>query len=457
MFRRIVPALPVLLIMIGCAGPSKLAEKSERQLAGGEATRAWELATRALDRDPGNARARAAATAAGNAIARDWEQRIAALAPTDSLSAADQVLELAAFRAHAVRYAVITVNPEWAAEEQALRQSAARTYYQRAYADLSAQRPKRAWLQFADVQHFVPDYRDAARLSDRAYQRALTRVAVVPFAASTGGGTLGRDVAAGWRDDLALHLTEPDVHFTRILGSAAIEQQMSVAQLGHLSRDDAVSLGRKAGAERVVWGSIDGIEAHTDLHLFTDVIARRMVEKDADGHEVTRWVDVPVEIVSRVRTVKVDLDYEVIATRESATLAHQHTQRSTSARVVWTWSAPQGNLADYALVSDLVRNAHPDRARDLEARWRDACGENTTVQQVFEARRAMNSAGHYDRQALPRFMTGAAFVFLQELPPPEDLAYAALASCQSLRADLARLDGVDDVDLGIPVVNTSGR
>ena len=40
---------------ISRAGPSKLAQRSEEKLAGGESWRAWQLAVKALDKDPGNA------------------------------------------------------------------------------------------------------------------------------------------------------------------------------------------------------------------------------------------------------------------------------------------------------------------------------------------------------------------------------------------------------------------
>src|SRR5204862_8000936 len=108
--RRTAPGLALLIVAV-CAGPAKLAQKSEEKLANGENGRDWELAIRALDKDPGNTRARAAATAAGNAMARNWEQRIHGLAQTDTLAAAEQVLELAAFRTNAARYAVITPSP----------------------------------------------------------------------------------------------------------------------------------------------------------------------------------------------------------------------------------------------------------------------------------------------------------------------------------------------------------
>ncbi|HKQ19924.1 MAG TPA: hypothetical protein VJW75_09285, partial [Candidatus Eisenbacteria bacterium] len=60
------------------------------------------------------------------------------------------------------------------------------------------------------------------------------------------------------------------------------------------------------------------------------------------------------------------------------------------------------------------------------------------------------STGRYAREALPRFMAGAAFVFLEDLPPAEDLALTALSQdAAPLRDDLLRLDPIDDVDLGL--------
>jgi hypothetical protein len=458
MSRRIAPAALALLVVLGCAGPAKLAEKSEQMIATGQHGRAWELAIRALDKDPGNTRARAAAAASGNAMARDWEQRIHVLAQSDSLAAAEQVLELTTFRVNANRYAAITVSGEQAREEQALRHAAARMHYQRGVADLGSRRPKRAYLQLADAQRFVPDYRDAVRLADKAYQKAATRVVVLPFSAASGQVALGRDVAAEWRDGLARRLEWPEAYFTRILGSAEIEQQMSVSQLGRLTREDAIAIARKAGAERVVWGSIGGVDSRTTLHLFTEVIARRVTVKGPDGQNVTRWVDVPIEVIARQRTVTAEVDYEVIATRGGGTLAHQRAPRTTSARVVWTSFAPEGDLTAYALVSDLVRNSHPERAKAVETRWKETCGEKTTLREVLEARRTSRSTGRYERDVLPRIVAGAAFVFLQELPPPEDLAFAALAGgWQPLHADLLRLDTVDDVDLGMVTADEPRR
>jgi len=128
-YRRLAPALLATALLMGCASSSKLSQKSEEKLAGGDAWKAWQLATRALDKEPGNPRARSAATAAGASIALDWQRRIRALAETDSMKAAAEVLELTAFREDAARYATIPVGAGWPAEEQSLRQMAARFHY----------------------------------------------------------------------------------------------------------------------------------------------------------------------------------------------------------------------------------------------------------------------------------------------------------------------------------------
>lgn len=458
MNRRLIPVFLSLALVVGCAGTSKLTEKSEEKLAGGDARRAWQLATRALDKEPGNPRARAAATAAGASIAQEWQRRIRALAEVDSLGAAEQVLELSEFRQDAAHYATIPVGAEWPAEEQALRATAARTHYQRGLEADKSGRPKKACAEFADADRFIAGYRDVAKRSDRAFGEALTRVAVVPFRARSSETRMGFQVARAWRDNLIQDFAPPAAQFTRILGGDAVERAMTVAQLDGVSREEAVRLGRKAGAQRIVWGSIGDVKSSTRLDVFKDTVARRVVETDAQGRTSTRWVEVPIEVIARVRDVTVGVDYEVIGTESGASLATRHVDRSTMARVVWTSYRPEGDPASYSLVSETVRASDPNRARDVETRWKSVCGSATTLTQVLEARRSAGSSGRYAREALPRFMAGAAFVFLEDLPPAEDLALTALTQGYApLRDDLLRLDPIDDVDLGLATPGASRR
>ena len=459
MIRRFAPLAVALALVSGCASTASLTQHSQEKLASGDQWKAWQLATRALDREPGNPSARNAATAAGNSICEEWIRKIHASASVDSLDAAEQVLQFIDFRANAARYATLTTAAGWTDEERTLRRSAAQTWYARGLAANAGKRPKQAFTAFHDAERFVTPYRDAAKLADRAFEKALTRVAVLPFRSYGRDVPSGADIADTWRADLTQGLA--NASFTRVMGGSDIENAMTVSQLGDLSRDDAVKLGRKAGAQRVVWGSVGGVKTSTHLEFFKEAVCRRVTEKDREGHEVTRWVDVPIEVVARVRDVTVGMDYELLSTKDGSSLMKRHLDRSTQARVVWTSYQPVADVESYALVSETVRSANPSRAKEVETHWKAVVGE-ATIAQVLQARLASDksdSDGRYRKESsLPRFIAGAAFLFMQELPPTEDLAYAAVAKGSSaLRDDLMKLDPVDDVDLGVSVAGGDSR
>ena len=142
MFRSIVVLLIAVSLVAGCAGSAKLSKKSEEKLASGDAWKAWQLATRALDKEPGNPRAQTAATKAGLAIVQDWQRKIRAYAELDSAKAAEEVLQLTDFRAEAARYATIPMGESWTAEERTLRRAGARIHYNLGVEAESSGRPK---------------------------------------------------------------------------------------------------------------------------------------------------------------------------------------------------------------------------------------------------------------------------------------------------------------------------
>jgi hypothetical protein len=457
-FRQVSLACLLLAFVIaGCAGPTKLAQHSEQKLANGDIWQAWRLATRALDREPMNPRAKAAAASAGRVISDDWQRRIHALAQVDSMRAAEQVLEFAEFRANAATYTTIAVGPTWSTDEYALRRAAANNRYLEGKQAMAAHRPRAAFDRFHEAERFVPGFRDATKLADGAFEQAQTRVAVLPFAYAGKDASFGLEVGAQWRDALSVALAPPHTRFTHVLGADAVDGRMTVSQLAYLSRDEAVRIGRKCGAQRVVRGAIGPVSSETHIQFFRDTIARRIVEKGDNGQVATRWVEVPIEVVARVRDVTVDVDYEVISTDNGASIVHSRSPRTTRARVVWTSYTPDGDVGDYALVSEAVRSQNPDRARDVETRWKSVCGETTTLQQVLSARRETRGDAGYDKSTLGRFAAGAAFVFLQELPPAQDLALAAVKNgWQPLFNDLTRLDSVDEVDLNVSPPSANG-
>jgi hypothetical protein len=448
--RRWMTVLIVLAAVsgFGCAGPAKLAENSESKLAEGDMWKAWQLATRALDKAPANPRARAAATAAASTISQDWQRRIVALEGADSTSAAEEVLKYAQFRTDAIPYTTVQVSDNWMQEETRLRRTAAQRHYADGVSALNSRRPKKAYGQFLEAERFVSGYRDAMVRANAALQEGLTRVAVVPLRSSTGNVQIGRDVAAAWSGALTEHLSTSD-YFTRILPADDVEQLLRVSDLGRTSRADAIRLGQRAGADRVVWGSIGAIDSHSGLHFFQRNIWHLATVRDETGHAVSRWVEMPIQVVARTRTVNVGLAYEVISTRGGATLARESGPRTLEARAVWTAYLPDGGPDTYMLVTDEFRRANPERAKQIESEWASVVGAGVTLGQVCEARRACAKRPYDRNEVLARYAAGAAFVMLEDLPSAQELAQAALsAGWPSVQHSLVQLDDVDDVDLG---------
>lgn len=456
--RRLLIATLSLVVpfALSCASSTELARRSEAQLGGGDVWKAWTLAVKAVDKEPGNARARAAAAAAYERVASDWRRRIRAVAAADTTRASDLVMEFAEFRVAAARVVDSTPDGDWLAEERAIRTGAARIAYGLGSAALAAKRPREAYGHLQLATHHLPGYRDAAVLAERALERGRVRVAVVPFRAGAGPLSLGREVSDYWRDRLFDALSSPNATFTRVLPGSAVEDVMTVAELGRMTRDEAVRIARKAGAERVVWAEIGGINSDTRTDVFDESVARRITQKGPDGKSVTRWVEVPVRVVSRVRTVTVRLDCEVIATARGSSLSRHSSERSVTARTLWTDERFEGDLSTLALFADTVATADPRRAKAIAARWSEVAGEDRTLKQVFEERRRTQDDGRWQRPMRGRFISGGpGWACSRELAPIEDMAFAALADAWKLVGeDLARFDAMDDVDL-MPAATTA--
>lgn len=459
MTRKIAFTLPVLMaLLVSCAGHEALTRHSEEKLAAGEPWRAWSLAVKALDKAPGNPRARAAATAAADAIGSEWQRKIHAFAQTDSLAAAEQVLDFVTFRSGAARYCTVPLPAGWPAEETALLASGARIEREHAKDALDAKRPKKAYLHLLQAERFAPDDPAIGKLADHTYRKALTRVAFVPLRAGSGAPPIGRDVAAAWSGELAKRVSPPEAQFTRILSVEDVERRLRVSELDHITREEAIRVAAAAGADRVVWGTIGDVESKSGLHIFSDVVARRVVQKNASGQRETHWLNVPIKVVARVREVTADVSYEIVDTRTGAILAHENTRCSQRGRVLWTTYVPQGDPATYALVSDPARAANPRHAKEVESRWESVVGAGTSLAQVLTARRNSRGAAPDRGEIRARLLAGAAFVFLQELPSTEDLAYAAVAGHWGpIQRDLLRLDSADDVDLQLTVGDAADR
>ena len=458
--RRASPLGLVLLglLALSCASSNQLARKSEESLNSGQISRAYEFARKALDKDPLNDVARANMAAAAAQMSTDWKGRVRTLAANDSLQGAEAALEFAHFRAELARYQVVLPFDRGFREDESRILSAAADHdYRTAVASLNNHQPKRAYLNFVDAGRFMPGFRDIEVRIPKAYELAITRVAILPFANQTDVPGLSKAMADQMYGELDDHLGPRQFQFTRLVDSDQVYARMSVSQLDRLGRDDAIRLGRELGVQRVVWGHYSGLNTNSTTGLYRGTVYRHVVDPDPSVKERDRYEESSFTAVTREREVKVQYEFELLDTDNEQTLARHGDQSHAVANTFYTLFQPSGDCADYVLLPPAMKSADPTRAEQIDKEWSATFG-SWTLTKVLTTARASRGRTRYRPEFRKDFLN-ASFVFpvfLDDLPSPNDMALLALdGTWKPIYEVLKDLDGQDATPP--PVNESAGR
>lgn len=425
-------------LVLSCAAPSELARRSESALAAGDSRGAWEWAQRAMRADPANARSRSAATAAAVPLVADWQRRVRGLAELDTVAAARLTLEFAAVRAQLGLWQIpFALDSSYRADEAQIRIGGAGILYAQGDSAMKQGLPRIAFYRFRSAREIEPGFRDVDQRERRSFDRALTRVAIVPFNDDTEVPGLAFDLAQRMRAQASIQLPEKNYPFVRVMSGEAIAAKMAPRELGHLTRDEAIRLGRDIGARRVVWGRLWALHSDTDTDTWHDRIYRKVANPDTSEPERVRWIEERFEAVTRRRSVTVNWRYEVIDVDDEATLASRDGRGVAEARTCWTTHQPQGAFDDYRLVPPHGSRGDSGGDEGVEHRWKDRFG-SWTVPELLRTAHDSHTHARYRHEDLDRFDDASQAVFLDDLPPPEDLAWHAIRELWSPMVEALR-------------------
>lgn len=422
--RRAVSFTLALLALAGCATGVRLARRSDAALRAGDPQSAWSDAYRALQKDGSNPRVRTSARAAAAAYTADWQQRLRAIAASgDTLAAAEAARGFAGFRADAAKFGIATpFDPEFEREWLAWRRTAATRHYATGLAAERQGDAKRAWLELLDSDSYVPGFRDLATRLPRVWREAENRVVVLPFAAGLGGEQLAHDQAEDLHAYLDAHLDPARVTFTRLLPMSVVWNEVTVADLGALTREDALRLARRVGATRVVWGRLGAPATDTRVDHWHEPLWRPIETRDDSGATVVRWQAERFEAVRRERRLELDVATEILDVDAPDPLAHTRDTRSATVRSVWAHGSWPGEADAYRLTPPEGREHAHDDADAREHAWHDTFGD-WSVHALLEQAHAGETT--VDDRAWARAASGHP-AFTQRLPDTAVLARLAL-------------------------------
>jgi len=415
------------LLALSCASANRLAIEGDRELTSGNVQGAYDKARRALDKKPENAHAREVMTAAAAQLVDEWKTRIYRLAEVDTMAAAHSSLELRTFRGELSRYdIVVPEDSKFAENDRAIRLAAAGILYERGVASLRAGQPKHAWHDLQGVRDFDPGYRDSEALAREAFDAARTRVAILPFADQIGVPGLSQELLERISQTVGEGL-DSRYPFTELIDPEQVKTNVTIDQLSDLHRGSALRIARSLGADRVVFGRIYGLRSSTTSDHYQETMTHRITEKDADGHSVDRYEEVPFSAVTRERDVTVRYDFEVVDVRAKSSVDKRTAELDAHARTVWTDFHADGDCGRY----DLSPEAHE--------RWKATFG-GWSVANLLEHARSDRDRVRYQPRYRNEFLgdTRSHPVLLAELPSESELAFVALQPLGNLVLDLVR-------------------
>ncbi len=442
--RAMVPVLA--LFVLSCASSSELARRSETALRSHDYDRAYREAKASLEKDSANGRARMALSAAATHLIDRDEERIVNLATLDTLEAAEACLALDDLRSDAVRFgATLPVHAEFASRALRIRTDAAGKLYRSALANTKQARPKQAYRELVGARRYVAGFKDIDTRIPRVWQQAVTRVAVLPFDDDTRVPGLARDIADDMHKELAGRVRSKDFEFTELVPAEKIYDQLSVSRLGALSREDAVALGRKLGADRVVWGRYSGLRTDSRTDRYQNSIWRKVVERDTSGRNVEHYEEVPFDATERWRQVEVRYDFEVIDTDDERTVAERGKDLEASAHTVYTDYLYEGSSDAYCLVPPTMKVKDEARSTRMQKEWKDTF-KSYTVPKLLDRAKRDHSRRRYRPEWRDEFVRGPNDypVFLDDLPSVHEMVRIALDdSWKDVLGALAEVDAVD--------------
>lgn len=441
---RGVALLLLAALATSCAGPAKLARESEHALESGDLPRAYELARRAVEKDPESDAARSAMTAAATQIIDQNKARILELSRVDTLAAARLALDFREDRAELARYKIpIPPDPAFFEREHAIIEGAAATEYRAGEQSLQASRPKEAYAHFRGAEVFVASYRDLQEKLRTTRAAAMTRVAVLPVDDDVDIPGLSRTMSDVIYQGVARRLKDAGLQFTELVSPDEVYATMTVKDLEGLSPVDKWRIASGVEAARVVSGRVHGLRASTNTFAFQYPIYHKVTERDTAGRTITHWVERRFDAIARERHVHVAWDLEVLDARTRSALANKSESFEAMARVAWTDYRADGSCDDYRLMPPEQENT--EEGRRIRDRWAECFG-NWTLPELLEQARNNRPRSLYQSRFRDEFRADSRKhpVLCGELPGENDMTVIALdGAWRSVLGTLKALDTQD--------------
>jgi tetratricopeptide (TPR) repeat protein len=233
----------------------------------------------------------------------------------------------------------------YAAEIAAVKRRLAEAYYRWAEQFEAGKNFREAMAKFQQAEAAAPNYRDAAERAQQAFEKAVRRVAILPFRNRT---QYGSHYAYLLTEELLGECLKADLKFAAFINRANLDQifeEHKLSQSGALDERQAVEVGKLEGIHSFVTGAITQIFVETSPASFVEKTHERVYTvKDSAGKAIEKREKIYYREYATTRTAQISASYQIVDVETGRYLSGENFSESRDDKAQWI--RYQGSIYD---------------------------------------------------------------------------------------------------------------
>ena len=205
-------------------------------------------------------------------------------------------------------------------------------------------RYREALEQFQLTREYNPDYKDVAKLKQRAYENAVQFVGIFPFLNQTEFVVDGYFIAG----EILGHVLNKNIEFVEFLDYAdmvSLVTELRRNSPGRINEAKLLTVAEKEGLNSVVWGKVKDIDVRDKPESFHEYEHENtVVVEDSAGKEIEEIETIYYRQYHKSRFVRILVQYIIIDTETGRHLESQRFVEDITDETIWI--AYQGSIYD---------------------------------------------------------------------------------------------------------------
>lgn len=203
---------------------------------------------------------------------------------------------------------------------------------------------RQALQAFEAVEDYVPGFKDAQNWADRAYEKAVQYVAVVPFLNESRVAVDGYFLASEILQKLQ-HVELPFADFMDHAQTVAMLSSIRRGRYGSVSEAQLLDAAKEQGLDAIVWGKVKEVSVKDRPEKVTEYEDEKVVVvQDSSGKDVESREPIYYREHVRRRVVKIAVEYVILDCETGRYLDKQRFRDDIVDEAVWI--AYQGSVYD---------------------------------------------------------------------------------------------------------------